>query len=329
MRKNRPTGTKNQRGLSLIELMIAITIGLILAAGIMQIFISNKQTYRMQEGMSRMQENGRFAIDLLSRDLRMAGYYGCWTDTSTLVNTLNDAATTPYNFNVALEASDNTGINGSDTITLRGAIDNGVRLTAAMASSTAGLSSQPAVPAPLSNDDIVVVSDCSAAAAFQITSYTDADGSVEHAVGGGSVPGNSNADLGRRFATDALLYRVATVQYFIALNAAGEPELMRQQGTAAPVALFEGVENMQILYGEDSDDDGSANRYLDASQVVNMDNVVSIRLSFLLRTIDEVGGELDTQTYTLLGTVFDPVDDRRLRRVYSTTIKLRNRGRLS
>ncbi len=323
------TSAKRQRGLSFIELMIAVTIGLILAAGIMQIFISNKQTYRIQEGVSRMQESGRFAIDLLSRDLRMAGYYGCWSDTATLVNTLNDSATTPYNFNVALEGSDNTGINGSDTIILRRATGNGIPLTAAMASTTSDLNSQSAVPPPLSIEDIVIISDCSAAAAFQITNYIDADGTVSHAVGGGSVPGNSSADLGRRFGTEAAIYPVATIQYFIQLNAAGEPELMRQQGDAAAVALFEGVESMQILYGEDSDGDGSANRYLDANQVVNMDNVVSIRLAFLLRTVEEVGGELDTSTYSLLGTLFDPADDRRLRRVYSTTIKLRNRGRLS
>ncbi|HGX92941.1 MAG TPA: prepilin-type N-terminal cleavage/methylation domain-containing protein [Candidatus Tenderia sp.] len=327
--KNRRLHPAKQRGLSLIELMISITIGLIIAAGIMQIFISNKQTYRVQEGMARMQENGRFAIDLLSRDLRMAGYYGCWTDASTIVNTLNDAGTDPYNFNVSLVGSDNTGVNGSDTITLRGAIGNGISLTAAMPDSSADLSSQPAVPPPLATEDIVVVSDCAAAAVFQITNYTDANGNTVHNTGGGSIPGNSTKNLGNRFGSDASIFRVATVQYFIALNANGEPELMRQEGTDAAVALFEGVESIQILYGEDSDNDGSANRYLDASQVVDMNNVVSIRLAFLLRTVEEVGGELDTRTYSLLGTVFDPVDDRRLRRVYSTTIKLRNRGRLS
>lgn len=317
-----------QRGLSLIELMISVTIGLILAAGIMQIFISNKQTYRLQEGLSRLQENGRFAIELLAKDLRMAGYYGCWTDTSTLVNTLNDSGTTPYDFNVGLGGTDNAGINNSDTLIMRGAYDNGISLTETMPDTSADLKSQPDVPPPLATGDIVAISDCSNAAVFQITNYTDSNGNIVHNTGTGS-PGNSTKDLGSRFGPDASVFLIQTVQYYLATNADGEPQLMRQAGTNAAVALFEGVENFQVLYGEDSDGDGSANRYLDASQVVDMDNVVSIRIALLLRTVEEVGGDPDTSVYSLLGTLFDPVDDRRLRRVYTTTIKLRNRGRLS
>ena len=317
-----------QKGLSLIELMISVTIGLILAAGIMQIFISNKQTYRLQEGLSRLQENGRFAIELLAKDLRMAGYYGCWTDATTLVNTLNDSGTTPYDFNVGLDGADNAGINNSDTLIVRGAYGNGISLTDTMPNTSADLQSQPSAPPPLATGDIVAVSDCSGAAVFQITDYTDADGNIVHSAGAGS-PGNSTSDLGSRFGPDASVFRIQTVQYYLAADADGEPQLMRQAGTSAAVALFEGVENFQVLYGEDSDGDGSANRYLDASQVVNMDNVVSIRIALLLRTVEEVGGDLDTRVYSLLGTLFDPADDRRLRRVYTTTIKLRNRGRLS
>ncbi len=318
---------KNQRGLSLVELMIAITIGLILSAGIIQIFITNKQTFRMQEGMARLQESGRFAIDLMSRDLRMAGYYGCWSDTSAMVNTLADT-TTVYNFAVGLEGENDTGVNGSDTITLRGAVANGLVLTTAMTSTTDDFKVQPVVPAPLAVGDIAAISDCNGLAVFQITGYTEADGSIVHDIGV-ETPGNATRDLGRRFSTDASVYRIATVQYFIANNADGEPELMRQIGADAPVALFEGVENMQILYGEDSDDDGSANRYLPADQVVDMNKVVSIRIALLIRTPEEIGGDPDTATYDLLGTVFDPADDRRMRRIYTTTIKLRNRGAMS
>jgi len=65
-----------QNGLSLIELMVAITIGLLLLSGVFTIFMSNKQSYRVQENMGRVQENGRFAIDLMARTLRMTGWQG-------------------------------------------------------------------------------------------------------------------------------------------------------------------------------------------------------------------------------------------------------------
>ena len=69
--------SRNQRGLTLVELMIAMLLGLFLLGGLLQIFISSKQTNRMQEGLSRLQENGRFAMDFMTRDIRLAGFMGC------------------------------------------------------------------------------------------------------------------------------------------------------------------------------------------------------------------------------------------------------------
>ncbi|MCK5898128.1 MAG: prepilin-type N-terminal cleavage/methylation domain-containing protein, partial [Methylococcales bacterium] len=68
-----------QSGMTLIEIMIAMLIGVFLLGGVMQIFMSSRQSYRMQDNLSRMQENGRFAMDFLTRDIRMAGHQGCTT----------------------------------------------------------------------------------------------------------------------------------------------------------------------------------------------------------------------------------------------------------
>jgi type IV pilus assembly protein PilW len=105
--------------------------------------------------------------------------------------------------------------------------------------------------------------------------------------------------------------------------------------------LFEGVEQMQILYGVDTDGNGSPNSYvragdapLNAANPGNWANVVSVRLSILVRTIDEHGradvANINTNTYTvndldgILFPKFDPVDDRRRRRVFTTTVMVRN-----
>ncbi|PLY16137.1 MAG: hypothetical protein C0631_04760 [Sedimenticola sp.] len=66
----------NQCGLSLVELMVAITVGLILTAGLIQLFVANKQAYRLQEGILDMQENARYSLQTLSYDLKMAGHWG-------------------------------------------------------------------------------------------------------------------------------------------------------------------------------------------------------------------------------------------------------------
>ncbi len=61
-------------GFSLIELMIAMLLGLILIGGVVNIFLASSQTYRLQEAMFRVQESGRFALDMMLRDLRDAGF---------------------------------------------------------------------------------------------------------------------------------------------------------------------------------------------------------------------------------------------------------------
>jgi len=66
-----------QHGMSLIELMIAITLGLFLIWGVTQSFLTSKQTYRTQQGLARIQENGRMAQEFIGFDVRNAGDYGC------------------------------------------------------------------------------------------------------------------------------------------------------------------------------------------------------------------------------------------------------------
>ena len=91
---------ERQQGLSLVELMVAMVLGLILSAGIIQLFVGSKQTYRFHDAMSRVQENARFAIDALSYDLRMAGDMGCSSYVQNINNTLRTGAGfTPSTFN--------------------------------------------------------------------------------------------------------------------------------------------------------------------------------------------------------------------------------------
>jgi len=57
--------------------MVAMILTLILVSGVITIFISNKATYLTQDGLSRVQESGRFGLTFLSESLRWAGYSGC------------------------------------------------------------------------------------------------------------------------------------------------------------------------------------------------------------------------------------------------------------
>ncbi|MEN1959067.1 PilW family protein [Luteimonas sp. MJ246] len=75
MNRSRP-----QAGVTLIELMIALGIGALLILGLVQVFSASRTAYQLSTGLARSQENGRFAIDILQREVRMAGHAGCVND---------------------------------------------------------------------------------------------------------------------------------------------------------------------------------------------------------------------------------------------------------
>lgn len=98
-------------------------------------------------------------------------------------------------------------------------------------------------------------------------------------------------------------------------------------GTTTTQILIPGVENMQVLYGEDINGDRQADRYVAPNFAsLNINHVVSLRMSVLLRTTEEIDKTLDTNTYYLSGTTFNPTDDFRIRRVIHLTVHLRNVG---
>ena len=75
---------RHQFGVSLVELMVSIVVALLLIAGVIQVYLTTKQSYNAQAQLARMQESGRFAMDLITRDLRRAGFWGGNVDTTTI-----------------------------------------------------------------------------------------------------------------------------------------------------------------------------------------------------------------------------------------------------
>ena len=98
-----------QIGMTLVEILLALVLGISLIAGVLNIFVSSNQSSRMLEGLSRLQENGRFALDFIGRDIRLAGHRARVTGVSVC---LNDKSGT------AIGGTNDLGVNGSDTISL-------------------------------------------------------------------------------------------------------------------------------------------------------------------------------------------------------------------
>jgi len=350
MKKQHTQNKGYQSGLTLIEIMVALVIGSFLMLGAMGLFISNKRVYNEQDVMGRLQENARFAINLMVDDLRMAGYMGCSDDGSGITNTLTGAGTVTnlFNFDNPIEGSENAAgwlpsassdpVGTSDAIAVRfiDPLSASITLSADMADGAAAtvipVTCTTSCATHVTVGEPLAISDCASTDIFAVTAVNA--NSLAHA----------GAALSKAYTTASQISRYVTNRYYIAAGTNG-PSLFRRtyaqdkgdidsdsnttEFLLQNQELIEGVENMQIMYGVDNNLDQIANSYVNAAGVAGAGgwaNVVSVKIALLLRTLaEEQTNEIDTNTYNLLGTVINPTDDRRRRRVYSTTVQIRNR----
>jgi len=345
-RSSRPFVAARQRGITLVELMISVTLGLIITLAIGYLYTGSRQTYRLNDNVARMQESGRTAMEMISRDIRMAGYRGCAGMTiSSPVNTLNNATDYAYKFGTPVEGHEATGtstwspakdasitkvVSGTDILTIRGVFGDGVTVIDHPGGNPPGSADlKVSAASGLAVGDIVLVSDCNNAAVFQITHINTSAGhdNVVHNTGTGT-PGNATKAIGKEYKGGEIM-RIATFTYHIGLNAAGRPALYRSSRGIAE-ELVENVENMQVTYGVDTNGDRAVDEFRTADQVVDWNTVRSVRVRLLLVSPDD---DLVSppQTYRYQDTsgdgIPDPVTavDHRLRYVFTGTVGIRNR----
>ncbi len=320
---------RRQAGISLIEIMIAMMLGLLLMGGVMQVFASSRQSYRVHDAVSRMQESGRMALEVISRDTRMADFWGCLSDTAKVVNNLDGAGVGFIDFTAGGVAGTEGAAGAPDTLVLSGGVNSGITIEPPFGPQ-ASANLKIAAGNGLAQDDIVFVSDCSNGDIFQISNANpNGAGTVVHNTGTGS-PGNYNATnpgcpganahcLSKVYGGDASIFAVQQIVYTIGPGSEGQPALFRNGQE-----LLDGIEDLQILYGEDTDGSGVANYYVPADQVVDMQNVISVRFAIVARSYDDnlTGGP--AQNFVVLGANA-VAPDNRLRQVYTSTVTVRNR----
>lgn len=324
-----------QSGFSLVELMIALTIGLLLTAAVLQTFLSMKRSYEFQEEFARLQENGRFAMEFLSKDIRNAGFWGCnGSGLGSIQNHLASQSMASFSFGDDIDGSNgtengsNSALDESDSILLRTAVDSGINVLDVPATTSAVL--KVTENSGLQIGDIVLISDCTEGEIFQISTdpSTGAAGfdNVGHNTGnisqGGTtyVPGNATQEFQKIYGTDAQVYSASSEEYRIQTRTGADLSSLYK----GDHELVEGVENLQVLYGEDTDNDGVPNYYAPADHSsLDMDDVVSVRISLLLTSLrdnlTDTPQSIEYNNGTLLPT------DRRIRKVFSSQIALRNR----
>lgn len=320
------TPSRGQTGFGLIELMIAMTLGLVLLGGIGYVFIGSRGAFRTTDNLSRIQENARYALDVMSRDIRMAGYVGCGNIASMTVNTIANLSVsqqmTPGN---ALIGYDNgaswtnpTSITraAGDVLSIMGAFSSGVNLTGNLIPSNANMHVNGNADG-FKQGDVLVVTNCTNADVFKVTNSPGSSGTVTLTHSNASNTGNRVGSYG----SDAFVMRVDQYSYFIGTNPAGNRALYRVGLDGIAEELVEHVHDMQMRYGLDTNADGAVDSY--STTPGTWAQVVSVTVNLLMRSPDN---NISTATQSVTfnnGTFAAP--DRRLYQVFSSTVGVRNR----
>lgn len=345
-----------QQGISIIELMIALLVGLILMGGIIEVFLSNNQTSSLHMNLTKIQQNGRLAIHTLTTDIRMADYSGCYSDLSDgLENTLNNQAAFAWNLTNPIQGFNNVNssftisdtnsggvisgiIEGTDVLVIKGMTDGvPIRTNPDTKKFTIDESLNR-----FKDGEILIVADCEQASLFQTSKVDSKDGvtKIEHK-SDSRTPGNSTEHIANSYGTDAEIARLRSTAYYLKNDADGNPGLFQSSltinsaGDTAALQenqLIKNVENMQLQFGVDTDNDSDADVYQDASAVTDWKAVVSIRIALLL--VSEAAFLTESnESYSFNASTFTFSKDttpaaganRKLRRSFTGFMALRNR----
>lgn len=322
-------------GFSLIELMVAMVLGLIVIAGAGSVFLAGKRTYRTNQALGDVQTNVRVAYEMLARDIRSAGMTGC-NDDGRIANVLNDSpagggadwfanwgnAVHGYDSgqaDPALVGSSVAQASGTDSLEILGA--GGLSLSVESHNPVSAQFKLNDKTSDLKPGDIIVVCDPNHAAITQITNYNSSNVTLVHNTGTGS-PGNCSKGLGYptvcspngntyTFGKNSQISKLRAADWFIGINADGGRSLYRIDMTnvggaitTVPNEMVRNVTDMQITYHQ-----APKATFDTATNVTDWSKVDAVRVALTVESTDQRAG----------------TDTKAIQRTFTATTTIRNR----
>jgi type IV pilus assembly protein PilW len=311
-----------QSGFTLIELMIAMLLGLFLTGALLTMLAQARQSFQQDENFARMQDESRYAMHEITNDVSMAGFVGDITvleqvdlDATLVIDEdCEDSAGESFAFNLFHSTA------GFDTSLM--ALDN---ITTADAAAKFGCLDEAEL---VEGTDIVAVKKLEGATTTSLANgdvalrYNGTVGALFVHPIAGAVP----TPFEDRIYSPAIYF----IRNYTNTEGDGLPALCRKvlKGGAKVVmeteCIAEGVENLQVEYGIDSDLDGSVDELLTAPTQEQLGNAISARIILLARTSEADRSYTDNRTYSLSNADDFAPDDSFRRRVYTTTVPVQN-----
>ena len=259
-----PNAASSERGFSIIELMIALAVGLVLITGMISVFVANNQTANLNQALASLQEDARFALETIGRDVRMTGFQGCTTASEDILNVIaSDAPLDDYTVGLAESSiwlskavsatswlpelpwgsgfsppTTNAAVTGTDILALQFGDPIVYSLDAAVGVSSPSVSGVIQIKASpeevnIAEGDLAIISDCQAGDLFYVTETTPVDSiavQLEHKKAGSR---NSSGALTQIYGdTAALLRQVMVMRFNANIYYVGDTGLKNRRGDA-------------------------------------------------------------------------------------------------
>lgn len=330
--------------MTLVELMVAMLLGLVIIGGVVSVLLSNKRSYGANEGLAQIQEAARTAFELMARDIREAGGTGC--DSARKMSNVLNGGTDWWQTWQSIRGYD--GGDADPAVTSGTAVTNRVASTDSLqlqgvdgdlvpvtSHDTVGATLRlNAASTPFETGDIMVVCDFDHSATFQATDYDDAAAPAIYLAheAGGSAPGNCSQGLGYptscatttglsyAFEKNSQVGKLYAVDWYVGNN--GRPvdngrSLYRVRldsgGTLVTEEIVSGVIDMQITYGVRFTDNISDASTL-GSTAAAWQPVNSVFITLTVRSSETAASTNPT------------VNQGRLERTFTYLVNLRNRS---
>ncbi|MGB2392073.1 MAG: PilW family protein [Pseudomonadales bacterium] len=328
-----------QTGLSLIELMISMTIGAFVTIGVLNLFNANSDTYNVLQAQARLQESANFGLNVMSRDLEKSGYRGCFSSGDVYFTmATEDDIPADYDIRYGLSVFNGVGEDDwttsattlpaavssvataeTDVLALRYLDNDEAYLASALTqgSEDVVVTVASGASSSIATNDLALLHDCEKATLFKVTEATSSSSTTvtfAHAIesGGNAVSGLAQTGV---FGTNAAVSSIVGRHYYIAPGASSRTGLadlsLYRRDAAGASELVEGIEDLQVLVGIDSDGDGVPNQYYAPAANLDMSQAVTILLEITANSVVPVGSS---------------ESDGLLRRTYRRTVQIRNAG---
>ena len=267
---------RKQLGLSLIEMLVVMILGVFITIGISSVYVGNKRSSMTTDELSLLQANGRSVLHQLTQVIQHTGY---------------KATRSPLGDDMFITGPVATSMcsDGSDSV-----------VNSALFSTTQNNTPNGDTIGVVYLGDDLLTTDCT----------------------GTPIPAACRLAVGGAAPTEA----AKIYNYFKAdVNASGTPVLTCSGSlNAIEEEIAEGVENLQFSYGQDADGDGVPDRFVSSDNVTNWSGVVSVNVAVLVRSLRPVATRETARVYQLLDDTIVNTNDKFLRAVFTTTIRLRN-----